>query len=293
MAAMYLHEINELLRRVGPLSFCIGATAGEPPNMKAMAAGSGVFIAPFLAITARHVSRALFDLDPGGDPGFSPSMHASNHSPGLFQVLEPGNPRSPYALWHADRSWDFVHSDLCLMQVSAEDGASLAIQYQLGPRFLPVSLLPPPLGATVQAFGYPRHAITARGEKLFIDAPATFSEGVVRENYASFRDRGMLNFPCFEVEMIADHGFSGGPVFYEERLCGIVSAGSSFDRSVYVASLWPLVTAHVDFGLGKTHLIEDLLDRGHLVSPHWPGLKGKIVRKSDDRGEYLELDHAA
>jgi hypothetical protein len=290
---MHLREISELLARVGPLSFCIGATVGEPPNMEAMAAGSGIFIAPFLAITARHVSRSLFALDPGGDPGFSSSFHLSHHSAGLFQVLEPGNPQSDHSLWHVDKSWDFAHSDLCLMQVSAEEGAALGFQYQLGPQYLSVSLLPPPIGATVQAFGYPRHAITARGAQLFIDAPATFSEGVVRENYAPFRDRGLLNFPCFEVEMIADHGFSGGPVFYEGKLCGLVSAGSSFDHSVYVATLWPLVTANVDLGFGKCHVVQELLDLHHIVSPDWPRLKGKIVRKSDDRGEYLDIDEAA
>src|SRR5438046_990311 len=110
-----------LLDQVAPLTFGIGATVGTPPDMQVMAAGSGVFIAPFLAITARHVSRALFDLE-GGDPGFSAEVHQAQHAPFLFQILKPSDRLSPNAMWHVDQSRDFVHTDLCFMQVSAEDG---------------------------------------------------------------------------------------------------------------------------------------------------------------------------
>ena len=102
-----------------------------------------------------------------------------------------------------------------------------------------------------------------------------------------------MNFPSFEVEMWADHGFSGGPVFHQGKLCGLVSAGLETDdstyRVAYVATLWPLLRANVDFGLGKSLLIQDLLTRGVLSSPGWREIAQRIVLKSDERGEYLDF----
>lgn len=292
---MLRFEIDSLLERVAPLTFGIGATIGEPPRMQVMAAGSGVFVAPFLAITARHVSRALFDLE-GGDPGLTnaDAIRNSLHAPFMFQILQPARQPSPNALWHVDHSRDFLHTDLCLMQVSAENGDALAIQYTWPTRFLDLELIPPGVGEAVQAFGYPCHAVRTDGTQLFIDAPATFSEGTVRAVHSPFRDRVMLNFPVFEVEMWADKGFSGGPVFHQGKLCGLVVAGLDSDEPgehvTYVASLWPLLRANVDFGLGKSFLIQDLLRRGVLSASGWSDLAARVVVTVDETGrEYVDL----
>lgn len=215
---------------------------------------------------------------------------ASGIAPGLTSLLDPTRPDTERGLWHADQSRNFLHTDLCLMQVSAEDGAALAMQYEKAQRFCEIKLLPPPVGAVVQAVGYPRHSVRTDGTHLYLDVPATVSQGTVKAIHTPYRDRGMLNFPCFEVEMWADHGFSGGPVFYEGKLCGLVSAGSSFDSSVYVAALWPLLRANVDFGLGKSLLIRELFERGVLTSSEWPELRERVVTVvSDERGEFIDL----
>jgi hypothetical protein len=146
---------RNLLSAAGPLSFGVGATIGMPPIMRAMAGGSGIFIGPFLAITVRHVSRAFFDLE-GGDPGFTTDLHRTEHSVFLFQLLNPTSRGIERGLWHVDHSRDFLHTDLCLMQVSAEDGAALSMQYSASQMFCELQLLPPPIGTTVQAIGFPR-----------------------------------------------------------------------------------------------------------------------------------------
>lgn len=126
------------------------------------------------------------------------------------------------------------------MQVSSECEVSDRMQYQMPTLFFEWQLQPPPVEATVYAIGYPRLAVKPSDGRLIIDAPFTFQELTVTAIHLMRRDEGMLNFPCFEVSHSLAHGFSGGPVFFEGRLCGIVSSGSSFDTRGFVASLWPL-----------------------------------------------------
>lgn len=286
---MFAHEAERFLSRAARLTFGIAATAGEPPEMQVRVGGSGIFFAPFLGVTARHVSRDFYALDQTGDPGFFLGMRPAQHAPALFQALEPGNPKSPMALWHCDRSWDFKHTDLCILLVSAEDKTSDVIQYTWPTKFYELALLPPPVGKIVHALGYPGVGIEAHGASLHIDAPVVFMEGIVTAIYSPYRERGMLNFPCFEIAIAAGHGFSGGPVFWREKLCGIVSAGPTFAEVTYAASLWPLVTANIDLGLGQSEVVVEYLDRGVIRSEDWPALRNRVIRKQDDYGEYLDL----
>jgi hypothetical protein len=294
---MFSTDIQQFLDRAGKLTFGILATNGEPPEMQVRVGGSGIFISPFLGITARHVSRDFYALDASGDPGFHDGMRQAAHAPALFQVLEPGNPASPKALWHGGRSWNFLHTDMCLFQVSAEDATSDLIQYTWPTRFYELALIPPPVGTIVHALGYPGAEVAVRGAALHIDAKIEFREGVVTDIYSPYRDRSMLNFPCFAIQIAAGGGFSGGPVFWRDKLCGIVSAALQTDSApddgeppiTYAASLWPLLTTNVDLGLGKSEVIVEYLDRGTLRSSDWPHLRGRVVRKNDERGEYLDL----
>jgi hypothetical protein len=290
-------EIQRFLERAGRLTFGIWATSGKPPDMRVRVGGSGIFISPFLGITARHVSRDFYALDPRGDPGIFEGMRPAAHAPAVFQALEPGNPDSPKALWHGDRSWDFAHADLCIFQVSSENRTSDAIQYNWPTRFYDLALLPPPVGTVVHALGYPGADVTPHGDSLHIDTKIEFREGVVIDTYSPYRDRSMLNFPCFAIQIAAGGGFSGGPVFWGDKLCGIVSAALEIENKeasdelpiTYVASLWPLVTANIDLGLGKSEVIVEYLDCGILRSSDWPQLRGRVVLRTDERGEYLDL----
>jgi hypothetical protein len=286
---MYPYEIQELLNRAGPLTFGVLGTHGVPPDVQAICTGSGIFITPFLAVTARHVSSALYELDPGGEIEFKRKPRSAAHSAGLFQVLSPGDPKTKSALWHVDNGWNFAYTDLCLMYVSAEDGASTEMQYKWPTAFFEIMFEPPTVGAIVQAIGFRKQAIRTEGEQLMIDSGFAFSEGTVTEIFHPYRDRGMMNFPCFRAEMRVDHGMSGGPVFSDGKLCGVISAGTNFDESAYVTSLWPLLRAEVDLGLGSSAVFPDLLHNGFLRSPNWAELASRIVVREDERDSYLDL----
>jgi hypothetical protein len=286
---MMAGDLQRFLARASKLTFGILATNGEPPDLEVRVGGSGIFISPFLGVTARHVSRDFYELDQGGDPGVFEGMREAEHAPALFQALEPGNPTTPTALWHGGRSWNFVHTDLCIFQVSAEDPTADVIQYTWPTRFFDLALLPPPVGTIVHALGYPQVAAEAHGAALHIDAPIVFAEGVVTAVYSPYRERSMLNFPCFEISIRTDGGFSGGPVFWGDRLCGLVSASLDKAPVTYAAALWPLVTANIDLDLGRARVIAEYLDRGVLRSPDWPAIRDRISLKTDDRGEFLDL----
>ncbi len=276
-------DLSRLLGRAGPLAFGVIGSPGHESEVDDCGAGSGIFIAPCLGLTAKHVSRSLFDLEPNGDPGFSLDPKLTNHVVNLFQILEPGNQQSEHAFWHVDQDWNFVYSDLCLMKVSADDGAAFRMEKIWPRRCFDLALIPPPAGAVVQALGFPRHNVTRRDSQVLIDTPVVLVEGLVTEVYTPFRERGFLSFPCFRIQTAQriDHGFSGGPVFLGDRLCGIISSASNFDEGAYAAALWPLL---------RNKLVIEHIQKGTFAAAGWSQILSRIVVRSDERGEYLDLD---
>ena len=58
-------EVELLILRATPLVFGVfGQTYDEEGQRIVRVGGSGIFVAPFQALTARHVSRDLFRTDP-------------------------------------------------------------------------------------------------------------------------------------------------------------------------------------------------------------------------------------
>ena len=108
-------------------------------------------------------------------------------------------------------------------------------------------------------------------------------EARVTGSYEIRRDAGLFNFPCFSLDKRVDPGFSGGPVFLGEKLCGIVS-GDSFGET-YVATLWPLCLLEYEYpdlgSLGGKRNVGELFECGVLRSADWPGLKGRITKRYD------------
>jgi len=275
-----LPDAVRLIERAVPLTFGVFATIGDG-DYQTREGGSGIFVAPFLAITARHVTDDLYRLAGCDAPRH---LHQSQHAGHLFQVLDPLNPTmSSHALWRVNRSWTSPHTDISLLQVSAEDEVARTLQSKM-PTFFEWRLWAPPIGATVWAIGHPRQSVTPAGKSVDIGTWFTLQKLPVTGVYPHGRDRGMLNFPCFEVEGQVDPGFSGGPVFYQGKLCGIVSSGSSFDERSYIALLWPLALMDYSNELNQKTRFGDLLDRRIIVSDCWKELKPRISKSVDELG---------
>lgn len=201
MTSAVIHsDLQRLIRHAAPLTFGMFATVGGPDEMLSRGGGSGIFIAPFLALCARHVSVDLYRLE-GRDERPRRGSFITQHSVALFQVLDPFDQKSAKALWHVDHSWNSRPSDMTMLQVSAEDGMSDRMQYQWPTRFFDVQMLPPKRGSRVTAIGFPQLAASpAGGPQVSVDAPFTVGEGTVTKIYHIRGDRGMLNFPCYEVD---------------------------------------------------------------------------------------------
>lgn len=276
-----------LIQRAASLAFGIFGTLGDGSvgreDHEVREGGSGIFIAPFLAITARHVSKDLYRLGGREEPR---RPHLSSHAAHLFQCLDPFNPEAgATALWHVDRSWASPHTDITLLQVSAENEEAKRLQAEMPSRFFEWRLTAPPIGSTVWAIGFPQLCIRPDGKDLVVGAPFTLQELQVTKIYSLGRDRGMLSFPCFEVDGSVQHGFSGGPVFYEGKLCGIVASGSAFDNRSHMTLLWPLTLMDYGNEFGGTSRFGDLLDRRGVVASDWREIRNRISKGENELGE--------
>lgn len=260
--------------------------------METRAGGSGIFISPFLGLTARHVSVDLLRLE-GRDDRPRTRSFLTQHAAGVFQIFDPFDEQSDNALWHVDRSWNSRDTDLTLLQVSAEDDTADRIQYDWPTRFVELQLLPPSRGSQITAVGFPQLAArSAENSRVVLDVPFTVKEGMVTKIYQIRADLGMLNFPCFEVDIHFDHGFSGGPVFFEGRLCGLVSHSSSFDARSTCTTLWPIALAKMDNEFGAQWTIGDMLNNGSLAAVDWADVRDRISLREDEHGRHAFLENA-
>jgi hypothetical protein len=151
------------------------------------------------------------------------------------QIVDLKDP-SRSADWGLTNVWPNPVSDIAMLQLAPVDDDAKDMMNRMRPLFPKWSLLPPPVGATVVLCGQPRDAAsreTAVSDTLtYMCQPA-----VVVGTFETRLDRGMYNFPCFTVDREVPHGMSGGPVFWEDRLCGVVSGG--LGSETVIASLWP------------------------------------------------------
>jgi hypothetical protein len=263
--------------------------------------GSGIFIAPFQALTARHVTHELFNTDPmRGDDLKMRVRNAQEdkgsvyfetpHSSILYQAMFTTPPRP--LLWHVRHTWDSSVTDISLMEVFAEGDEAAGMEHKMT-GFFELALLPPPVGAHVIMLGYPLANIESNNGLMKLDLKYVSQEGEVTDVYAPYRDQGMYSFPCFRVDKPVNHGFSGGPVFWDDKLCGIVSGG--FEDDTYAASLWPLLLMeyrYPDLGiLGGTRIFRESLESGALRSPDWPQIRESVTKRYHENGKpyaYLE-----
>jgi hypothetical protein len=166
------------------------------------------------------------------------------------------------------------------------------IQYEWPSGFFELQLLSPERGGRVVVIGFPELETTAgSGSEINIGAPFTVKEGTVTKIYQIRADLGQLNFPCFELDIHVAGGFSGGPAFFEGRLCGIVSHSPSYEARSTIASLWPLALMKGKDKLGEWSIAAQL-DNGSLRAHDWADIQPRISIEEDEHGKYAFLRDA-
>ena len=151
-------ELELLKSRATPLVFGVfGHTYDIDGERIARVGGSGIFVAPFQTLTARHVSRDLFRTDSTREDDLirrNSGYFELPYSSVLFQAHLPFGEEPRVLFWHVRRTWDPVVTDICLMEVYAEGDEAAGMERQMT-GFFQWALLPPPVGSHVVMLGLP------------------------------------------------------------------------------------------------------------------------------------------
>lgn len=270
---------RSLVERAARLAFGVFGLAGSDLRP----GGSGIIVAPDLAITARHVMKDLYRLE-----GWEPTWPGRRqHDANLFQVLDPFDPEaSPKASWYVESECLSKVTDLALLGIRAACPVAERLRSELAGQYFEWRLELPPPGAIVFALGFPKLSVGVEpdGEHARVGAPFTWQSLHVTSIYPRHHDAGQYSFPGFlaAADPPIGGGFSGGAVFYDGKLCGLVSGGL-FDCA-YVTALGPL--ALMDYTLGEgdkdKHRFSDLFDKGVIAASDWPRMRDRLWKDHDE-----------
>jgi hypothetical protein len=271
-------------------------------------AGSGIFVAPRLALSARHVSRSYENLDDQFDAArrrFTPLdtkhtkriIDGTKYSTLLYQLPAsysgPGSAMGPLQ-WpspdaadsHVDVDWSSDDTDITTLQTTPTSPGAFEVEKLQ--EFFEWQMLPPPVGAQVRIFGMPGKLIMNHGDRHTARFDAHGDVAYVKSISPISRDCGSWNFPGFTLDRDFEFGMSGAPVFYDNALVGIFSGPD------YVASLWPLALhTYIDKEKNQ-HALADLFDNGEIRVRDWDVVKGKVERvpcRETGNAEPCSKDH--
>ena len=216
-----------------------------------------------LLITARHVIDEKVPDDVSGGDHRGPEGHH------YFVIV----PSSPTEAGQADRV------SLRVVQIALDprksDVAVMTVDMGAFPDVMRPSLKPWPLahvrptpGEECMVMGYADMAVgepvDSAGGSLDViwTQRLAVSDGRVGDLYTSGRDSGLAPHPCFEITIETTGGMSGGPVFTQAGLCGVLSAGANdapYSLASFIATCYQL-GIDCDFGDGQTtYAINDLV----------------------------------
>lgn len=246
-----------LVRAVSLACGLFGERAEGEREVHQPSCGSGIFIAPSLVLTATHVLSECFQLTGQPVPP-RPGPFTTRHGVRLFQADN--------AFWNASNYWCSGWTDMSIVRVQPE--GSQAHEGRSAPDwFFPWSIMPPPKGATVRLIGFPATKAEYIGDRLSVRPTLVPLETEVTRVFKMRRTKGMYDYPCFEIRGSVGGGFSGGAVFWDGKLCGIVSGSSSFEETTIVSSLWPLTLLRI--GEEPPQPLAVLLNGGAIKSDDW------------------------
>jgi hypothetical protein len=208
-------------------------------------AGSGIFVAPGVALTARHVSKGFEKLDARLEAAQKrTTVFAEQYAikpviteyAGLLYQVPNGRMAAAEEVryWGVTADWPSPDTDISILNAEPTSTAAKKAAAEVT-SFLEWQLLPPQAGAEVDVFGFPKAKISVESGFHVHDVELRSEPVRVVKSFEVLQSHGFTEFPGFEVNRVLDHGFSGGPVFYNDRLIGVFSGPN------YVSVLWPLL----------------------------------------------------
>ncbi len=274
-------EILEL-RRLQPLIFGYYAWADSDEHQRVEEAGSGIFVARRIGLTAKHVSNSFGKLDSQVaaferrrtplDPQYAVHKMKSEFATMVYQASQADDP----AQWKVHADWPSYDTDINVLQADPRTSAAERIEQEQ--QYFDWQLLPPRIGAHVRIYGWPKQEIEILGGEGQLQDHVQHVElwtyyARVVEHLSPMKAHGFGEFPGFRLDREFEHGFSGGPVLYDGKLVGIFSGPD------YVASLWPLALVTYPDVNEIEHAFADLFDSGTINAVDWDEVKGRVVRR--------------
>ncbi len=257
--------------------------------------GTGIFIAPNLLMTAKHVVSECWNLFGDGTHFSGPDRREGEFQ--LLAVQHPGANTKP-AVWSVRTGWGAPTTDIMFLELVPFCDEAKAFEWK---GTVAMTMLPPAVGETIAGFGYP----SSTGEVLpgepsqlrFALHPHT-TVGEVTQVFEERRDRGLLTFPCFELNARFEGGMSGGPLFNSKgQLCGIICASlQQLDEQAsyvsYGTTLWPAMGTNIEFqGPGLIckgpYPVFELAKIGVMHAIGWEEVIKRVVLEVDDEGREM------
>src|SRR5258708_2157567 len=204
---------NEKLDRYATLTAGMYAWVHGKPGSCGQA-GSGVFVAPGLVLTAKHVVNGMGTLDSRWDPDRhqQQDFDGPNFDIRLYQAPRFNQPVMWYAKGSIVRSKD---NDIAVLTVALYPSSPMvlwAAKKALSEAFVPWRLEPPRVGETVELYGFPTPEIEDTCEVHAGPVQWVQQTAVVADVYPKMRTHGHLDFPCFRLDKPVGSAFSGGPL---------------------------------------------------------------------------------
>lgn len=257
--------------------------------------GSGFFIAPGVAMTARHVVKSFWDE-------FEiykkfPKLKAEVEANFKVLALQFFGDKSEPAVWYIEKTWISEFTDTAFLYLKPHNDKAKAYVWR---DQLELSMLEPTIGDQVFAFGYPDSEFELQTQptpSASWKLKPTLSTGQVTAVHERYRDRGLLAWPAIETDSRFDHGMSGGPVFNDkEQVCGVVCDGIGSAETGYASSaslLWLAMITGIDipldrFTAGEQYFAFELFKNKFIRQTGWETVfaekiqQFKVINDDDD-----------
>jgi len=269
------------MNRVARLVYGHYAWADMEGEQKIEEAGSGILVARGVGLTAKHVTKSFFKLDPQYealhrrssplDPQYRVIKRKSEFASLMYQAPYDGEEMN----WMPEVTWPSHDTDITCMVLEPRSDAAVRLAPTL--KFFGWELLPPKTGSVVTVYGWPGPKINISGgedtkEIHDLAVELRVESAFVTEYCPVMKEHGLREFPGFVLDRELPHGFSGGPVMQNGRLVGIFSGPD------FVASLWPLALMTYPNKDEVEHAFAEHFDRGDIGVRDWPEVKGRAER---------------
>jgi len=155
-----------LINRMKSLVFGLYAWGDDDARHQVKEAGSGIFVAPRLGLTARHVAQSFKRLDPQSealdrrksplDSQYRTIAVKSEFAELVYQVTDNAHlpPPDKQIQWKVNLNWPSHDTDINVLDLEPRSRAAESVEHDQ--RYFDWYLKPPPKGAIVRVYGFPK-----------------------------------------------------------------------------------------------------------------------------------------